>query len=79
MILRKKFEDIVLNAPKLEYDQQSQFVTAKMGRDTAGLVSGMAKLQQGGTTTVSDSLRFNFKSQKGLTYSSFFQQEELYN
>lgn len=74
-----KFEDIVLNAPKLEYDQQSQFVTAKMGRDTAGLVAGMAKLQQGGTTTVSDSLRFNFKSQKGLTYSSFFQQEELYN
>jgi len=74
-----KYDDVQLNAPKIEYDQQSQFVTARMGRDTAGLVSGMAKLKQGETITVSDSLRFNFKSQKGLTYSSFFQQEELFN
>jgi lipopolysaccharide assembly outer membrane protein LptD (OstA) len=74
-----KYDDVQLNAPKIEYDQQTQFVTAKMGRDTAGLVSGMAKLKQGETVTVSDSLRFNFKSQKGLTYSSFFQQEELFN
>ena len=74
-----KYDDVQLNAPKIEYDQQTQYVTAKMGRDTAGLVSGMAKLKQGETVTVSDSLRFNFKSQKGLTYSSFFQQEELFN
>ena len=74
-----KYDDIQLNAPKIEYDQQTQFVTAKMGRDTAGLVAGMAKLKQGETVTVSDSLRFNFKSQKGLTYSSFFQQEEFFN
>jgi hypothetical protein len=39
----------------------------------------MAKLVQGETTTVSDSIRFNFKTQKGLTYSSFFQQQEIYN
>lgn len=74
-----KYDDIQLNSPKIEYDQQTQFVTAKMGRDTAGLVAGMAKLKQGETVTVSDSLRFNFKSQKGLTYSSFFQQEEFFN
>jgi hypothetical protein len=74
-----KFEDIVLNAPKIEFDQQTQYVLAKMGRDSAGLVTGMAKLKQGETTTVSDSLSFNFKSQKGLTYSSFFQQDEFFN
>jgi hypothetical protein len=74
-----KFEDIVLNAPKIEFDQQTQYVLAKMGRDTAGLVTGMAKLKQGETVTVSDSLSFNFKSQKGLTYSSFFQQDEFFN
>jgi hypothetical protein len=74
-----KFEDIVLNAPKIEFDQQTQYVLAKMGRDSAGLVTGMAKLKQGETVTVSDSLTFNFKSQKGLTYSSFFQQDEFFN
>ena len=74
-----KFEDIVLNAPKIVFDQQTQFVLAKMGRDSAGLVTGMAKLKQGETVTVSDSLSFNFKSQKGLTYSSFFQQDEFFN
>ncbi len=74
-----KFEDIVLNAPKIEFDQQTQYVLAKMGRDSTGLVSGMAKLKQGETVTVSDSLSFNFKSQKGLTYSSFFQQDEFFN
>ena len=74
-----KFEDIVLNAPKIEFDQQTQYVLAKMGRDSTGLVTGMAKLKQGETVTVSDSLTFNFKSQKGLTYSSFFQQDEFFN
>jgi lipopolysaccharide assembly outer membrane protein LptD (OstA) len=74
-----KFEDIVLNAPKIVFDQQTQYVLAKMGRDSSGLVTGMAKLKQGETVTVSDSLSFNFKSQKGLTYSSFFQQDEFFN
>lgn len=74
-----KFEDVSLTAPRIEYNQQTQYVMAKMARDTAGLVMGMAKLKQGETVTVSDSLIFNFKSQKGLTYSSFFQQDELFN
>lgn len=74
-----KYEDVVLNAPKIEFDQQSQYVTAKMGKDTAGAVIGMAKLKQAETVTVSDSLNFNLKSQKGLTYSSFFQQEDFFN
>ena len=74
-----KYEDIVLSAPRIEFNQQTQYVLAKMTRDTSGLVMGMAKLKQGETVTVSDSLSFNFKSQKGLTYSSFFQQDELFN
>ena len=74
-----KYDDVQMNAPIIQFDQQTQQVTALMGRDTAGNVSGMAKLKQSETITVSDSLRFNLKSQKGLTYSSFFQQDELFN
>ena len=73
------YTDVSLTAPSLVFDQASQVVTASMARDTAGKVTGMAKLVQGETTTVSDSIRFNFKTQKGLTYASFFQQSEIYN
>ncbi len=74
-----KYEDIVLNAPLIEFDQETQYVYAKMNRDSAGKVEGMAKLKQAESTTVSDSIRFNFKSQKGMTYASFFQQSDFFN
>ncbi len=74
-----KYEDVVLNAPLIEFDQETQFVYAKMARDSAGQVAGMAKLKQAESTTVSDSIRFNFKSQKGMTYASFFQQSDFFN
>jgi hypothetical protein len=74
-----KYTEIVLNAPEIAFDQASQMVTARMTKDSAGLVVGMAKLTQAETTTVSDSIKFNFKTQKGLTHNSFFQQQEIYN
>ncbi len=74
-----KYTDVALTAPSLVFDQESNVVMARMGRDTVGNVTGMAKLVQAETTTVSDSIRFNFKTQKGLTYNSFFQQDEIYN
>jgi LPS-assembly protein len=73
------YTDVSLKAPSLVFDQATNVVTARMGRDSAGKVQGMAKLTQGETTTVSDSIRFNFKTQRGLTYNSFFQQDEIYN
>ena len=33
-----KYEDVVLNAPLIEYDQQTQYVYAKMNRDSTGKV-----------------------------------------
>ncbi len=74
-----KYTEITLNAPEIAFDQASQMVTARMTKDSAGVVVGMAKLTQAETTTVSDSIKFNFKSQKGITHNSFFQQQEIYN
>lgn len=74
-----QYTDVTLNAPEISFDQATQMVTARMTRDTAGNVVGMAKLTQAETTTVSDSIKFNFKSQKGITHNSFFQQQEIYN
>lgn len=74
-----KYTDVTLAAPYIALDQTTQMVTARMDQDSIGKIAGMAKLTQGGTTTVSDSIRFNFESQKGITYNSFFQQDEIYN
>ncbi|HEX5026098.1 MAG TPA: putative LPS assembly protein LptD, partial [Agriterribacter sp.] len=74
-----KYKDINLKAPEIVFDQQSNIVKARMKFDTAGKVLGQATLVQGDINTVSDSLEFNFKTQKGLTRSSYFQQSELYN
>jgi hypothetical protein len=74
-----KYTDVTLSAPLIAFDQATQMVTAVMGRDSVGNVVGMAKLTQAETTTVSDSIKFNFKSQRGITHNSFFQQQEIYN
>jgi len=73
------YTDVKLSAPRIIFDQNSSVVTARMAKDTVGNVIGMAKLVQAKTETVSDSILFNFKTQKGLTHSSFFQQQEIYN
>jgi hypothetical protein len=74
-----RYTDVTLNAPEIAFDQASQMVTARMTKDSTGTVVGMAKLKQAETMTVSDSIKFNFKSQRGLTHNSFFQQQEIYN
>ena len=74
-----KYKDVDLKAPEIVFDQQTNMVKARMKLDTAGKVLGQATLVQGDMTTVNDSLEFNFKTQKGLTHSSYFQQSELYN
>lgn len=74
-----KYKDVDLKAPEIVFDQQTSMVKARMKLDTAGKVLGQATLVQGDMTTVNDSLEFNFKTQKGLTHSSYFQQSELYN
>ncbi|MFT3947639.1 MAG: putative LPS assembly protein LptD [Agriterribacter sp.] len=74
-----KYKDINLTAPTIAFDQQTNIVKATMALDTSGKVAGKAKLVQADITTESDSLEFNFKTQKGLSHNSYFQQAELYN
>lgn len=73
------YKDINLKAPEIVFDQKTNIVKAKLKYDTSGKVIGPAFLKQGDINTMSDSLEFNFKTQKGLTHSSYFQQNELYN
>ncbi|HVG14944.1 MAG TPA: putative LPS assembly protein LptD [Chitinophagaceae bacterium] len=72
------YNDIQLEAPKVELDQQTNLLTAVAGRDSLGEVASRAQFTQGENNFESDTIKFNFKSQKGLTQNTFTTQQEMF-
>jgi hypothetical protein len=72
------YKDITLDAPLVEMDQQTNLVTAYNERDSVGEVAARARFEQGENKFESDTIQFNFKTQKGLTKNTYTQQEEMY-
>lgn len=61
------YKDIILTAPKTEIDQETQILTAVYSIDSTGNLIDRAQFTQGETKFQSDTIRYNFKTQKGLT------------
>ena len=72
------YQDINLEAPKVEIDQQTQILTAVNARDSTGSVLEEAKFTQGEQSFTSDTIQFNFKTQKGLTRNTITQTGEYF-
>ncbi|MBA4168509.1 MAG: LPS-assembly protein LptD, partial [Chitinophagaceae bacterium] len=73
-----KQKDAELTADSLTVDQGTNLVTAVSQRDSAGRIISRPKMVQAGTTTESDVIKYNTKTQKGLTQHSITQQGEIY-
>lgn len=73
-----KYKDMDLSADSIELDQGSQMVTATWRRDTAGNITGRPVMVQADSKMSSDVIRYNFKSQKGITQNTITQQGEMY-
>ncbi|HUS02425.1 MAG TPA: putative LPS assembly protein LptD, partial [Chitinophagaceae bacterium] len=73
-----QYKDNNLTAPTIEFDQTTGNVTASIRRDSAGKVIAMPTFKQGDFTSTSDSIRFNMKTGKGLTKSTYTQQNDMY-
>ena len=73
-----KYADNKLDAPQIEYDQQTNLVTAHHVKDSAGKVIASASFVQADFTSESDTIVFNMKTQKGLTKGTYTQQGEMY-
>lgn len=71
-------KDATLTAPKVEMDQETNILTAVNQQDSLGNVVNRASFQQGANTFESDTIRFNFKTQRGLTKQTFTQQDEMF-
>lgn len=72
-----EYNDITLTAPKVEVDQQSQVVTAVNKKDSTGAVKETARFKSKDTEFTSDTIRYNFKTQVGLTKNTFTMQGEF--
>lgn len=72
------YEDISLTAPQVEIDQQTQILTAFNKRDSTGSVIEEAHFAQGEQGFTSDTIRYNFKTQRGLTINTITQSGEFF-
>ena len=75
---KTEYKDIVLTAPKVEVDQQTQVVTAVNAKDSTGEVKELAEFKSGENNFTSDTIRYNFKSQVGLTQNTYTEQGEFH-
>jgi lipopolysaccharide assembly outer membrane protein LptD (OstA) len=73
-----KYQDIELKAYFIELDLGEKEVFAKGIVDSLGVASGRPVFTQGNQTFESDSLRYNFKSEKGIIYHIVSKQGEGY-
>lgn len=71
------YKDITLTAPKVEVDQQTQIVTAVNSKDSTGTVTETAHFTSGESDFTADTIRYNFKTQVGLTKNTYTQQGEI--
>lgn len=71
------YTDITLTAPKVELDQKTQIVTAFNSKDSAGNIVEDAHFKNPDNEFTSDTIRYNFKTQKGLTKNTSTQYGEL--
>ena len=73
-----QYKDNKLSAPLIEFDQATGNITASIKRDSSGKVIAMPTYTQADFKSTSDSIRFNMKSGKGITKSTYTQQGEMY-
>ncbi len=72
------YKDNALTAPVISFDEASGDIIASIKRDSTGKVISLPTYKQEDFTSQSDSIRFNMKSGKGLTKSTYTQQGEMY-
>ena len=72
------YKDVLLTAPVVTLDQQTNTVTAVGNKDSLGETITRAKFEQKTDNFESDTIIYNFKTQKGLTKNTFTQQNEMY-
>ena len=72
------YKDIKLESAIIEVDQQSQTITAYPGRDSAFRQVGTPTFKQGEKAFTSDTIKYNFKTERGVTIGTYTQEGEMF-
>ena len=75
---KTEYQDVVLTAPKVEVDQETQVMSAFNSRDSTGAVLEDVVFQQGESEYISDTITYNIKTQRGLTKNTITQSGEMF-
>ncbi|MBC7587295.1 MAG: LPS-assembly protein LptD, partial [Chitinophagaceae bacterium] len=75
---RTTYQDMEIEASTINYNHGKQQIKAQGSSDTSANSLNKTKFNQGGMKTLSDSITYNLKTQKGITYNTYFQQDELF-
>ncbi len=75
---KTNYKEIELIAPQTELDQATQILTAVNKKDSLGVVVERANFKEGDNNFSSDTIRYNFKTQRGLTKNTHTLQGEIH-
>ena len=75
---KTEYKDIVLTAPRTELDQQTQILTAYGRIDSLNDIVERANFKDKGSSFQSDTIRYNFKTQRGITTNTYTHEGEIY-
>lgn len=73
-----KYKDILLESSFIELDQPSKILTAHGVSDSTGRSGGRPSFKQGESAFTSDTIKYNFQTQKGLTIGTYTQEGEMF-
>lgn len=73
-----KYKDVSLDASVILLDQPTQILTAYATKDSLGKRQGVPAFKQGESAFTSDTIRYNFKTQRGLTVGTYTQEGEMF-
>lgn len=72
------YKDLVLTADSIALDQPSNMIEATYRKDTSGNIIGRPEMTQGETKMQADIIRYNTKTQKGITSNTYTSQGEMF-
>ena len=72
------YEDNNLSAPEIEYDQRLNIMSAYLKKDSTGKVISYPYYTQQDFKSISDTIRFNMKTGRGLTKGTYTKQGEMF-
>jgi len=72
------YQDAKLTADHIVYDQNKNMVIASPSKDSAGTVIGLPKMVQADNTMTSDTIKYDIKTQKGITQHTYTVSGQMY-